>query len=206
MTRRRLAGRAGILLLLVHPASATAQQADTTVTPVVQPPPLAPDTLIVPRGPSPGGAFLRSLVVPGWGQGAVGSYVRGGIYFGGHLGNTFMLLKTRSRLSDVRQRVDRRAAFVTQQILLERPGLIAFPDSLAARVAADERVSELRGLESAREQQQEDWLVWSGFWLLANAVDAYVAAQLADFPAEVLAEPLEDRGVKLQVRVPVGRP
>ncbi|MGH7555350.1 MAG: hypothetical protein ACREMQ_20295, partial [Longimicrobiales bacterium] len=46
--------------------------------PVVVRDTVAQDTL---RGPSPRGAFLRSLLIPGWGQASVGSYTRGGIFF-----------------------------------------------------------------------------------------------------------------------------
>ena len=64
---RRL-GRVAVMMgvmLLVHAAGALAQEAVVVDS-------LPPDTATV-RAPSPGGAFLRSLLVPGWGQAASGA-------------------------------------------------------------------------------------------------------------------------------------
>jgi hypothetical protein len=48
---------------------------------------------------SPMGAFLRSLVLPGWGQASVGRPVRGAFYFTMEAGSLWMLLKTQAKLS-----------------------------------------------------------------------------------------------------------
>lgn len=57
----------------------------------------SPDTL--PRPPvTPMGAFVRSLVVPGWGQVAADQPARGAFYFTMEAGSLFMLLKSQSKL------------------------------------------------------------------------------------------------------------
>lgn len=47
---------------------------------------------------SPMGAFLRSLVLPGWGQAAVNQPVRGAFYFTMEATSLWMLYKTQSKL------------------------------------------------------------------------------------------------------------
>ena len=48
---------------------------------------------------SPMGAFLRSLVLPGWGQAAVNQPVRGAFYFTMEAASLWMLYKTQSKLA-----------------------------------------------------------------------------------------------------------
>lgn len=189
---------APVLLAFAGPASG--QQADTAASPPVQAP--ATDTVLVPRGPTPAGAFLRSVLIPGWGQGTVGSYWRGGIYFGGHIGNVFMLLKTRASLEEIRGREVRREAFVRDSLMEDDPEITA--EEIAAAVEGDAVRAHAASLRGSREQQQEDWLVFGGFWLLANAVDAYVAAQLVDFPGDLIIRPRADRRLELGVAIPAG--
>ncbi|RMH19573.1 MAG: hypothetical protein D6701_04835, partial [Gemmatimonadetes bacterium] len=43
---------------------------------------------------SPGTAFLRSLLVPGWGQASVGSVGRGAFYFVTESASAWMIVKT----------------------------------------------------------------------------------------------------------------
>lgn len=196
---RRHLLRAALLLVLTAPGAA-AQVADTVPT---QRRPVPADTFVAREGPTPAGAFLRSLLVPGWGQGAVDSYWRGGIYFGGHVGNVFALLKTRAKLEEVRSREDRREAFVRDSILEEDPDTPE--EDIADALEADPILEHAAGLRSTRGQQQEDWLVWSAFWVLANAVDAYVAAQLADFPGDLIVRPATAGTLELGVALPMGR-
>src|SRR5690606_4263887 len=134
---------------------------------------LPPDTATV-RAPSPGGAFLRSLLVPGWGQAASGAYFRGGVYFAAQTGSGFMLLKTWARLGEARSLENRGvdevrgallAAAAEDTVLLKR---YSVPDSLAVDVNRDDRVSRARGLVNARTRQREDWIAWTIFWTLAS--------------------------------------
>lgn len=142
--------------------------------------PASVDTVAPPRR-SPRGAFLRSLVLPGWGQAWVGSPGRGSAYFAAEAGSLWMLYRTQRRLSEARQRQD----------YLRRNGLLS-PDSTLALVRS-------------REDQREDWITLSVFLLFFSGADAYVAAQLADFDERVSVRPTPDGGVRVGARVPLGR-
>jgi hypothetical protein len=174
----------------------------------------APD-VVLPM--SPRAAFIRSMVIPGWGQSAFGAYTRGGIYFAGWTGNWFMNFKNHVRLNEARNRLDLRTAQVRDSLIFSppEPGAPPNPDSmravldttglLLATVRQDPIGSDLQGLVSSREQQREDWIAWSLFWILASGIDAYVTAHLADFPATIELEPNLDRSVSVRVDVPLPR-
>lgn len=209
LRRGQASGGVLIALSLTLAAPATAQApADTTAA--------SADTLTPGLGgPSPAGALVRSLVLPGWGQLHVGSSGRGLVYMGVHGVNTYMLVKTFRRLDDTRERRDEAISAARDSIelaalsdtLLQRV-LEENPDTLDVLAAADPEAARLTRLSSARRQQREDWMVWAGFWILANGIDAFVAAHLADFPAEVDVEPVRrsgETGLRLGVRVPLGR-
>jgi hypothetical protein len=220
MTRRFLPT---LLLLAVGAAPALAQVPDTLPAPpdsvpaveVVPAPMVSPPALLqdpadpVERPMSAGGAFLRSILLPGWGQAAFGAYTRGGIYFSGWTGNWFMNFKNQVRLTEARNRLDLRTEHIRDMLIAQAPD----PDSmravldttnlLATTVRADAVASDLRALVGSREQQREDWIAWSLFWMLASGIDAFVTAHLADFPAAVDLEPQPDGGVSLRVEVPL---
>jgi hypothetical protein len=170
---------------------------------------VATDTLL--RLPTPGGAFVRSLVIPGWGQAPFGAYTRGGIYFAGWTGTWFMNFKNQVRLTEARNRLDLRGDQVRAILIAESPN----PDSMRAvldttnvldqALQADEIASGIRDLVRSREQQREDWIALSIFWVLAAGIDAFVTAHLADFPAVIDLEPNADRSVSLRVEVPFPR-
>jgi hypothetical protein len=58
-----------------------------------------PDTLFTPPPLTPGGAFLRSLVVPGWAQAELGFETRGAFYFLAEGFSLFMVARSQIRLS-----------------------------------------------------------------------------------------------------------
>lgn len=179
---------AGTLAALAA-APLEAQIADTAAAPAPAP---APDY------PSPSGAMLRSFVLPGWGQAAYGQYLRGGIYLAGHVGNSFMILKTFGKLREANDIEDARAAEV-RRVALEQD--VTDPDSIRARVNADPGVRSIRNLISSREEQREDWIAFGLFWLLISGADAFVTGHLADFPADIAAT-AEHRRLLIQVSVP----
>ncbi|HSM36090.1 MAG TPA: DUF5683 domain-containing protein [Longimicrobiales bacterium] len=166
-------------------------------------------------GPSPTGALARSFVLPGWGQLHVGSNVRGLAYLAVHGVDVFMLVKTFTRLEDTRDRrndaiVAARDSILTQiltdtalaEVILENP------DTLDVLASAGGEARRLTNLTESRRQQREDWMVWAGFWIVASGIDAFVAAHLADFPAEVDVRPVRDAGearMEVGLRVPLGR-
>ncbi len=227
-SRAQIAGVVMALALgLLSPYSAVAQtppdtsggtiRADTTpgasVPAVVRKP--ASDSTTLRRFPSPGGAFLRSVLIPGWGQAAYGAYFRGGVYFAAESGSWFMLLKTMGKLGEARDieswrvgavRDSIMAAIATDEEVAEayrrKPGGIEA--AVGQEVDGHPAVVEIRKLVDARKEQREDWIVLTLFWMLASGVDAFVNAHLSDFPARVNAEPRPDGRLDLGVRLPVG--
>lgn len=148
--------------------------------------PAAPDTTVRDTtvsarvGPSPGGAFLRSLVLPGWGQAELGSPGRGSVYFALEAASLWMVARSQQRLNSALREQDFR------------------------RETGELGEREESGLVNARKQQREDWIVLAAFWALFSAADAYVGAYLRDFDANVGARPAEGGGTELRVSVPVG--
>lgn len=163
-----------------------------------EPPPIPTELPSLEGRPSPTGAMVRSFVLPGWGQSSYDRYLRGGVYFAGHAGNAFMIFKTLTRLDEARDIAGRRADAAEARFIAEgHPA-----DSIAALVDAEPTVVSARGLVSARESQREDWLALGLFWVLISGVDAFVTAQLADFPASIGAT-TDGRSVGIVVTVPV---
>jgi hypothetical protein len=175
--------------------------------------PIAPDEIVddEARPMSAGGAFLRSVVLPGWGQAGFGAYTRGGVYFSGWTANWFMNFKNHVRLHEARNRLDLRTVQIRDALIAASPD----PDSMRAvldttnilpnAVREDAIGADLQALVRSREQQREDWIAWSLFWLLASGIDAFVTAHLADFPAAIDLEPQMDGSVSLRVDIPFPR-
>jgi hypothetical protein len=139
--------------------------------------PVVPDSLlrITPRG-----AFLRSLVLPGWGQSELGAPGRGGIYFLLESGSLWMVLKTHQKLKEAR----------ALETIARESGEIGPTTKLP--------------LVRDRENQREDWITLSIFWLFFSGADAFVAAHLQDFDVHVNAVPRPGGGTELRATVPVG--
>lgn len=94
-----------------------------------------------------------------------------------------MLYRTQQRLSDARAR---------ERLLRENRLLGA---------------QEPFPLVSAREEQRQDWLVLSVFWLFFAGADAYVAAHLRNFDQHIGVTPESGGALRIQVTVPLaGRP
>ena len=207
MTRPSAGGALLLLLGLVGSAApVTAQVPDSTATTVdsviIRPaaaPTLLPADSTATQPISPRQSFIRSMILPGWGQSEFGSYLRGGVFFAGWAGNWFMIFRNQVRLGAARERYDRRVdalidelAAASQKPFRTRAELQDDPVRLDQAVRADETpagANELRKLVEAREQQREDWIAWSIFWVLASGVDGYVTAHLAEFPADIDVRP-----------------
>lgn len=174
---RRAVLAAGAALAFALPAAAQ-EPPDSPPPPVV--PPADTATVAAPAGPSPRGAFLRSLAVPGWGQAWVGAPVRGGVYFAIEAGALWMVYKSREKLREAR----------LEERWLRESGQLA--------------PGQQYGLTRAREDQVEDWVTIAIFMLFFSGADAWVSAHLADFGDQVGVTPAPGGGVQLQARVPVG--
>lgn len=125
------------------------------------PPVVQTDTVEAEGGISPGGAFARSLVLPGWGQSVLGAPERGGLYFALEAGSLWMVWRSARKLDEAERFQDE----------LRRTGQLAPTDRTA--------------LVRARSQQREDWITLSVFWLFFSGADAFVTAHLQDFDERI---------------------
>lgn len=214
MSRLPILGLAA--LALATPAAA--QERDSTMVPVdsvvvtpevpVTAAPLGPDT--APRPMTPRGAFIRSMVLPGWGQAAFGSYFRGGVFFAGWVGNWFMNFKNAVRLAEAKNIYGLRKRELADSILAvegkDGPNALQIKQGVVPEevIFADAAANLWRKRVRAREEQREDWIAWTLFWILASGVDGYVTAHLADFPVTIDLEPAGDGAVTVRLQVPIG--
>jgi hypothetical protein len=187
---------ASVLLLGVLGPVAAAQE---VVPPVVARQP----TAAPPEGPSPGGAFLRAVLLPGWGHAAIGSYTRAGFYFAAETATAYALVRTILRLSEAREYAAFRERLVRSRLAAEG---VTDAGELQLRLEEDPALADIRRLVAAREEQREDWIALSIFVVLLSGVDAYVSAHLADFPAPITldVEPGPTGGVEAALRLGVG--
>lgn len=154
---------------------------------------------------SPGGAFLRAVLVPGWGHASIGSYTRGGFYFLAETATVWMMLRTNERLDGARDILGLRRAAVEERLLADPE---VDPADVPELVDSDEGVTEARSLVEARDQQFEDWTALGVFLLFLSGADAFVSAHLADFPepVQVGVRPVGPERVEVGVSLPVGGP
>ncbi|HEX2204169.1 MAG TPA: hypothetical protein VHG91_12755 [Longimicrobium sp.] len=139
------------------------------------------DTAAARRRIRPRDAFLRSLVLPGWGQSSIGAPGRGAVYFALEAGSLWMVYKSDRRLQEARAR--ERALIASGQLV----------------------EGETSGLVRDRRAQREDWITLSLFWLFFSGADAFVATHLRDFDEHVGVQPgPEGSGLQLQASFPVG--
>lgn len=187
-------------LLLLWASPARAQEPDTLGGPpeVEVPGTPAEDD----EGVSPGGAFLRSMLIPGWGHAAVESYTRGGFYFAAESMSGGMLLKSLLRRGAGEDLVALRREAAAARLRAEGR---EDPDSIRVLVDGDPDVQSAEGLVEARSQQVEDWAALTIFLLFIGAADAFVSAHLKDFPEPLEVQVGRDGGVmEVKFSVPVG--
>jgi hypothetical protein len=174
-----------VLFVTSMARQAAAQEAgDTVLTPIqrVDPP---------MQGVSPRGAMIRSFALWGWGQGAVGSYFRGGVWFSMEASTVYMLFRTIGRLRTAQEFNRRVETFARDSLdrIIERDTSIVRrvltspvqedltnPQTYEAAVSEAPGVATARKLVSARKQQRQDWVTYAIFFTLMSGVDAYVNA------------------------------
>ncbi len=167
-----------LLIVLAFASPAAGQEPPPVAAPATPPPPAErADTLAI----SPRGAFIRSLVLPGWGQSYVGAPGRGAIYFAAEAGSLWMVYRSRQQLLAARD---------LERHLIE-----------TGRLPETDRLD----LVLSRRQQQEDWITLAIFVLLFSGADAYVAAQLADFDERFGVGVDRDGALRMEASFPIGR-
>jgi hypothetical protein len=204
MSRRLIHLLIVILLLPVAAASASAQALPPdTLTPVAEP---------IPReAPLPRAAFIRALVLPGWGHFAIGEYRRGAVYATLQGASWAMLFTTVNRVGSARDEervlnvrgVDSLTAAMAADTALARR-LGADPQAYESALLTYPGLRDARNLVMSRERHQQDWIVYTLVFTFASAIDAYVTAHLADFPVEVTATRGPGGSSSLRFSVPVG--
>jgi hypothetical protein len=118
-----------------------------------------------PRPPiSPGGAFLRSLILPGWGQSRLGRNLTAGVFVAFEGIAATMVWKSTWQLEFARTRGK---------------------------------------YETSHTQEQQDWIVLLVFNHFFSAAEAFVSANLYDFPAGLEARVMPDGRPGLVVTVPL---
>jgi hypothetical protein len=207
-TRRRrqaFRGMAVLGLLATLPGMARAQRTAAADT-------IPADTLVADTaaaGISPRGAMLRSFLVPGWGQSAVGSYRRAAIFFSLRAGAGYMLFKTIGRLNEAKQIEARgvRLARDSLDLLIAEDSAAAerLSNPLAYQTAVDSfpGLAGARRLVQARQQQRQDWITTFIVTTLLDGIDAYVNAQFEHFPVGIDSQPEPGGGVSLRLTVPL---
>jgi hypothetical protein len=188
---------------LAEPAAAQVVTQPDTLSPVAEP--------IPPEGVAPRGAFIRALLVPGWGHLALGETRRGAVYFTLQATSWAMLVTTMGRLGDARSAERNLLSLATDSLELAIAADTALARELDDIRAYEQALLTYPGLASARDlavsrqRHRQDWIVYTIVFTFAAAIDAYVTAHLADFPVDVTAQRSSDNGVAVGVRVPVGR-
>jgi hypothetical protein len=164
------------LLFLLAPAPVAAQQDSLPARPPARDTvrlPAADTTArragrgdsVRPRPPiSPGGAFLRSLVIPGWGQARLGRNLTAGIFVAFEGIAWTMVWKSTWQLEFARTR----GKYV-----------------------------------SSHTQEQQDWIVLLVFNHFFSGAEAFVSANLFDFPASLGARVLPDGSTGIGVTIPL---
>jgi hypothetical protein len=173
----RTASLTALLVLSLGAVHASAQQ----VAPVR---PVRPDSALSRPAAetSPRGAFLRAVLVPGWGHASIGSYRRGAFYFVAESATGWALTKAIQRVHEAQGRIRFRESELRAQLAADG---VVDPQEIQAGLDDDAVLQDLNDLEVARRMQREDWTSLAIFLVFLSGADAYVSAHLRHFPAPI---------------------
>lgn len=157
--------------------------------------------VVIPPAPpiSPGRAFIRSLLVPGYGQIGLNRSVAAGIFAFVEVGAIGMARRSALNLREARRTpADSLVEAFERDPITRQP--VIDPETGLPRVGTLTGF-QLRERIRARRVHYEDWLAI----LIANhlfaAADAYVAAHLWDFPATVSASMTPKAGARVSASI-----
>jgi hypothetical protein len=152
---------------------------------------------------TPRGAFIRSLLIPGWGQMASGAPARGAFYVGVQGGSYWMLGRTLLRQRHAIRFRDQVEEEIMADLMLRG---VQRPDSLSFLAGQDPRYLQRDSLVDIRGGQVEDWIALSIFLAFLSATDALVSSHMARFPEPLGMSPSaarrQDGGWELRVELP----
>ncbi len=170
-----------LLLLAGLSTSSPAQRPDTLRSPQpIRIDTLRPDSgaqLAAPAGPriSPGGAFLQSLLLPGRGQITLGKRNASRFYIAVEALGIGMTIKS---LKDLREAKRGAGDSTAIEFAVDSVTGDSTPTKFQPSRFTPDRIN-------ARRTHVEDWVALILFNHLLSAADAYVTANLWDFPARV---------------------
>ncbi|MGI9076004.1 MAG: hypothetical protein ACR2G6_01595 [Gemmatimonadaceae bacterium] len=143
---------------------------------------------------SPRRAFLRSLLVPGWGQTSLGRGTAGGLFVLMEGISAAMIVKSSDDLGRAK---NARADSIFQGFQVnETTGELEIRDGQPVPIYLR---NPLTDRISARRQHLEDWIALMAFNHLFAGAEAFVAAHLYDVPARVSVRPT-DKGLTVVAR------
>jgi len=172
-------------LMMAVPASVPAQQVDTTKSVADTTRRTPASARVVPSAArarftpplTPRGAFLHSLLLPGFGQARLDRGSSGALFASVELAALVMIRRSSADLREARRfRVDTLPAEFTVS-----GGSLQPTGTLLPRFTDD--------LIRTRRLHVEDWLAAIAFNHLFSAADAFVSAQLWDVPVQITAMP-----------------
>jgi len=151
---------------------------------------------------SPGGAFLRAILVPGWGHVSIGANTRAGAYFAIESSVAYGIIRTRRRISEVVSRRNFRENLIRENLAAQG---ISDQDQIQTALNSDAILTDLIDLREARGDQQEDLIALGLFLLLLSGADAFVSAHLKDFPDPLVIEggPIADGRFQIGMRIQI---
>ncbi len=149
---------------------------------------------------SPGGAFLRAVLVPGWGHVSIGANARAGAYFAIESAVAYGIIRTRRRISEARSRANFREILLRENLSTQG---ITDPTQIENALESDATLADLKNLRESRGEQQEDLVAFGLFLLFLSGADAFVSAHLKDFPDPIAIEggPTNDGRLEIGLRL-----
>lgn len=166
-------------MALASPSPSAAQLRDTVAAVPVRRASAASGLSGIEPPISPGGAFVRALVLPGWGHASIGAYTRGGFYFAAETTTGFLLARTIRRLGIAKEARNLKESRLREDLVTE--GITA-DTTIERRLGEDPEVARARRLVRSRHQQVEDWAAIGIFFVFIGGADAFVSAHLRDLP------------------------
>ena len=134
---------------------------------------------------TPGDAFLRAILVPGWGHVSIGANARAGVYFAIESAVAYGIIRTRRRISEAVSRVNFREILLRENLNTQG---VTDPNQIKGALESDATLADLKRLRESRGDQQEDLVAFGLFLLFLSGADAFVSAHLKDFPDPIAIE------------------
>lgn len=149
---------------------------------------------------TPGGAFLRAVLIPGWGHVSIGANARAGVYFAIESAVAYGIIRTRRRISEAVSRVNFREILLRENLNTQG---VTDPNQIKGALESDATLADLKRLRESRGDQQEDLVAFGLFLLFLSGADAFVSAHLKDFPDPIAIEggPTNDGRLEIGLRL-----